>query len=182
MRTLLVLAEHPDFAEAVRASLNAEQYRVVHRTNVEEAEPLLVHGVADACILDLELSQVQGLWSLEKLRRRAPRCPVIIYAGAQPWEWEEEAYLQGSTHVLAKPVRPRLLAGLLERLWVSPATAPVPAPLPLPALPSPQTTSPGERSTGPPRHKRHGSHGSHEPRRHERKEHYRPRGKKRKAR
>ena len=39
MKTILVLSSHPDFAEAIRASLNPEQYRVVHRINVEEAEP-----------------------------------------------------------------------------------------------------------------------------------------------
>jgi signal transduction histidine kinase/ActR/RegA family two-component response regulator len=148
MRTLLVLAEHPGFADAVRAGVSSEQYRVVHRMSVEEAEPLLVHGVADACILDLELSQVQGLWSLEKLRRRTLRCPVIIYAGAQPWEWEEEAYLQGAFHVLAKPVRPRLLAGLLERLWASPTTVPAPTPLPLPAPPPASLASSEDRLPG----------------------------------
>jgi signal transduction histidine kinase len=116
MKTLLVLAEHPDFAEAVRAAVSPEQYRVVHRTNLEEGEPLLVHGLADACIFDVELSNVQGIWSLEKLRRRAPKCPVVVYTGGN-WEWEEEAYLQGATHVLAKPVRPRMLSALLDRLW-----------------------------------------------------------------
>jgi signal transduction histidine kinase/DNA-binding NarL/FixJ family response regulator len=121
MKTLLVLAEHPDFAEAVRAGINAEQYRVVHRTTLEEAEPLLVHGLAEACILDVELANVQGIWSFEKLRRRAPKCPIIIYTGG-PWEWEEEAYLQGATYVLSKPVRPRMLSALLDRLWSTPAT------------------------------------------------------------
>jgi signal transduction histidine kinase/ActR/RegA family two-component response regulator len=116
MRTLLVLAEHPEFAEAVRAAVNAEQYRVVHRTNLEEAEPLLVHGLAEVCILDVELANVQGIWSFEKLRRRAPKCPTIIYTAGE-WEWAEEAYLQGATHVLSKPVRPRMLAALLDRLW-----------------------------------------------------------------
>jgi signal transduction histidine kinase/ActR/RegA family two-component response regulator len=122
MRTLLVLAEHPDFAESVRSAVNAEQYRVVHRTNLEEAEPLLVHGLAEVCILDVELANVQGIWLFEKLRRRAPKCPTIIYTGGQ-WEWEEEAYLQGATHVLSKPVRPKMLATLLDRLWPA-----VPAP------------------------------------------------------
>src|SRR5271166_3985607 len=125
MKTLLVLAEHPDFAEAVRAGINSELYRVVHRTSLEEAEPLLVHGLAEACILDVELASVQGIWSFERLRRRAPKCPIIVYTGAKQSEWEEEAYLQGATHVLTKPVRPRLLAALLERLWPAPpASAP----------------------------------------------------------
>ena len=133
MRTLLVLAEHPDFAEAVRGAVSAEQYRVVHRTNLEEAEPLLVHGLAEVCILDVELANVQGIWSFEKLRRRAPKCPIIIYSSGS-WEWEEEAYLQGATHVLSKPVRPKMLAALLDRLW--PSSAPPRAITPIPITPS----------------------------------------------
>ena len=48
MKTLLVLAEHPGFAEAIRAGINPEDYRVIARTNLEEAEPLLEHGLAEA--------------------------------------------------------------------------------------------------------------------------------------
>ena len=66
MKTLLVLAQHPDLAETIRAGLNAEQYRVLHRAGVEEAEPLLAQGLADACIVDVELTSVQGVWFLEK--------------------------------------------------------------------------------------------------------------------
>jgi signal transduction histidine kinase len=133
MKTLLLLAEHPDLAEAVRAGLNSEQYRVLHRASLDEAEPLLVHGLVDACILDVELTSIQGIWAVEKLRRRAPKCPLLIYTGAKQWQWEEEAYLQGATHVLTKPVRARMLSALLERLWPLPASrtpAPLPAPVP----------------------------------------------------
>ncbi len=141
MKTLLVLAEHPDIAEAIRAGINPDQYRVLHRANLDEAEPLLAHGLAEACIVDVEVTSVQGIWFLEKLRRKAPRCPVIIYTGAKQWEWEEEAYLQGATHVLVKPVRARLLAALLDRLWPAPAP-----PLPPPPLP-PETTKPADYGT-----------------------------------
>src|SRR6266550_7112684 len=123
MRTLLVLAPHPDLAEAVQAALNPEHYRVLQRSGLEEAEPLLGHALIDACIVDVELTTVQGVWFLEKLRRRAPKCPVIIYTGVRQWEWEEEAYLQGATHVLTKPIRARMLTALLDRLWQTPAAA-----------------------------------------------------------
>src|SRR5712671_264229 len=119
MKTLLVLTQNPEFAEALRAALNPEQYRVLQRSSIEDAEPFLAHGMADACLLEVELTGVQGLWLLEKLRRRAPHCPMLIYAAVKQPEWEEEAYLQGVSHVLTKPIRGRLLNSLLERLWVS---------------------------------------------------------------
>jgi signal transduction histidine kinase/CheY-like chemotaxis protein len=122
MKTILVLSPHPDFAETIRASLNPEQCRVVHRLSVDEAEPLLVHGLADACILDVDLMGVEGVWVIERLRRRDAKSPIIAYTANTQSEWEEEAFLRGATHVLAKPVRSRLLNSLLERLWNTPAT------------------------------------------------------------
>jgi signal transduction histidine kinase/DNA-binding NarL/FixJ family response regulator len=116
MKTVLVLAEHPDTAEAVRSALNPEHCRVVHRTSLDEAEPLLAHGLAALCILDVELSGVQGVWAIEKLRRRAPKCPLLVFTGARQGEWEEEAYLQGVSQILTKPVRPRMLQVLVDRL------------------------------------------------------------------
>ena len=117
MKTLLVLAQHPDFAEAVRSGLNPEEYRTVHRVDVEEAEPLLARGLLDACIIDVELAGVQAVWMIEKLRRRLSHCPVIVYTGTKQWEWEEEAFQHGVVHVLNKPVRSRILSAVLQRLW-----------------------------------------------------------------
>ncbi|HEX7619113.1 MAG TPA: response regulator, partial [Verrucomicrobiae bacterium] len=130
MKTILVLSAHPDFAETIRAGLNPEQYRVVHRLGIEEAEPLLTPGLAAACILDIDLMGVEGVWVIERLRRRTSRLPVIVYTACSQSEWEEEAFLHGVTHVLTKPVRGRLLNSLLERLWNAPtARAAPPAPL-----------------------------------------------------
>jgi nitrogen-specific signal transduction histidine kinase/DNA-binding NarL/FixJ family response regulator len=120
MKTILALSPHPDFAEVIEAGLNREEYRVVHRIGVEEAEPLLVHGLISACILDVDLIGVQGIWVIERLRRRDNNCPIIAYTTDNQSEWEEEAFLHGVTHVLTKPVRARLLGSLLDRLWAAP--------------------------------------------------------------
>jgi nitrogen-specific signal transduction histidine kinase/CheY-like chemotaxis protein len=128
MKTILVLSTHPDFAEAVRASLNAEQYRVVHRHTVDEGEPLLVHNLISACVLDADLMGVECVWIIERLRRRDARTPIIAYTELPQSDWEEEAFLRGASHILTKPFRPRLFNSILERLW-SAATAPAAAPM-----------------------------------------------------
>jgi nitrogen-specific signal transduction histidine kinase/CheY-like chemotaxis protein len=133
MKTILVLSAHPDFAETIRAALNPEQYRVVHRLGVEEAEPMLTHGLATVCILDVDLMGAEGVWVIERLRRRNSKLPVIAYTAGSQSEWEEEAFLHGVTHVLTKPVRGRLLNSLLERLWIVPSAR---AGLPAPSQPS----------------------------------------------
>jgi signal transduction histidine kinase len=129
MKTILVLSPHPDFAEAVRASLDAEKYRVVHRINVDEAEPLVVHGLAGACILDADLMGVESIWTIERLRRRDKKSPIITYTELTAADWEEEAFLHGVTHVLTKPIRAKLLNSVLDRLWAVPV-APRPTPVP----------------------------------------------------
>lgn len=131
MKTILVLSTHPDFAETIRESLNPEQYRVVHRLGVEEAEPLLAHNLASVCILDIDLAGVEGVWVIERLRRRAAKLPLIAYTSTNQSEWEEEAFLHGVTHVLTKPVRGRLLNSLLERLWSVPLLKMPPPPQPV---------------------------------------------------
>lgn len=143
MKTLLVLAQHPGLAEAIGAGLDPERYRVVHRGDLEEAEPMLSAGLVDACLVDVESSHVQGLWPIEKLHRRWPQTPLLVFTGTTPWEWEEEAYLRGATHVLTKPARPRLLAALLERLWARPSPGPA-------TRPAPERSLELRRPAGPP--------------------------------
>ena len=121
MRTILVLAEHPELAEAIRTALNPGEYRVVHRLTLEEAEPLLVHGLVHACVLDMDAVGAQAVWMIEKIHRRLAKLPLIIYSSQKTWEWEEEAYLKGVSHILNKPVRARMLGTVLSRLWNSAA-------------------------------------------------------------
>jgi nitrogen-specific signal transduction histidine kinase len=153
MKTILVLSPHPDFAETIRASLNPEQCQVLHRLNVDEAEPLLVHGLVDACILDVDLMGIEGVWVIERLRRHDAESPIIAYTASAQSEWEEEAFLHGVTHVLTKPIRGRLLNSLLERLWNLPATRrpartpPPPAPMPSQIPPFRTAESPAGRAS-----------------------------------
>ena len=128
MKTILVLSPHPETAETIRAALNPELYRIIHRTGEAEADPMLAHGLAQCVILDVEFNGVQNMWIIERLRRRDARCPIIIYTGAKQSEWEEEAYLRGVTHVLSKPIRPRVLAALLERIFTPVAAGMVAVP------------------------------------------------------
>jgi nitrogen-specific signal transduction histidine kinase/CheY-like chemotaxis protein len=130
MKTILVLSNHPDFAEAIRAGLDEARYRVVHRLTVDEAEPLLAHGLVAACVLDADLMDVEIVWAVDRLRRLDARSPVIVYTSVSESAWEEEAFLHGVTHVLTKPVRARLLNTLLERLGNAPVQRAVPVAAP----------------------------------------------------
>ena len=124
MKTLLLIASQPELADAIRAMVDGERYRVVHCREPWEAEPILGQTGADACLLEADLTSLQPIRVIEGLRKRLPHCPVIVLAGARQWEWEEEACLQGATQVLPKPVRARLLNLVLDRLPEAPALPP----------------------------------------------------------
>jgi nitrogen-specific signal transduction histidine kinase/CheY-like chemotaxis protein len=116
---------------------------------VDEAEPLLVHVLAAACILDLDLMDVDGIRVIERFRRLDTKTPILAYSAENRSEWEDEAFLQGVTHVLAKPVRGRLLNSLLDRLWSGPAPQP-PAPATEPPAPVTPDTPPAPVSLSRP--------------------------------
>ncbi len=119
MKTILVLSPHPIFAENVQASLDTASVRIIHRLNAGECEPLLVHGLVTACILDADLLGVESVWVIETLRRFNAKVPLIAFTEKNSPEWEEEVFLRGVTQVLPKPVRARLLNSILERLGVA---------------------------------------------------------------
>lgn len=159
MKTLLVLAPHPQFAEAVRASLNPDDYRVIHRADVNDSEAILGSHSLDAVLFDAELDDVRTLWTVERLRRRVPRCPILVFIGSGGWELADDIYHSGVDYVLPKPVRRRLLQSVLDRLWQKqtrergvpstprstvttlPARAPAPAQLAAPSVPTRPATA-----------------------------------------
>src|SRR6266705_3664234 len=115
MKTVLVLSANREFLEAISAGLDSASFKTVSRVDLTQAEPLLRASIADVCIIDVAADEPQALWLLERLRRMSRDCPVIVFAESKNPQWEEEAYLQGALHVLAKPVQPRLLGTLIER-------------------------------------------------------------------
>lgn len=116
MKTILVLAQNPELPNAVRSALESNPYRIIHRPDIEEAEPLLKHGALDACLLDADQPQVQAMWIIEKVRELAPELPVLVFSTVRSPDWEEAAYLRGVTQVMTKPIRGRLLHAFLNRL------------------------------------------------------------------
>jgi signal transduction histidine kinase/DNA-binding NarL/FixJ family response regulator len=121
MKTLLILAPAPGLASAIRAALDPAQYRVIEHGEFREDELRLTAASIDACVFDADLTTVEPIRSLERLRRVLPERPIVLYASDSHSDWEEEAYLLGVTHILSKPVRGRLLATLLDRLLASQA-------------------------------------------------------------
>ena len=146
MKTILVLASHPELAEALRTALDPARYRIVHRLGSEDAEPLLSHGLVQVCVVDSEVMETQGTWLFEKIRRRLPAAPLLVYCNEGKWALEEEAYIAGVNHVLHKPVRARILEAVLEQPSAALPASARPAAIPRPATPPPSSEPPSARA------------------------------------
>ena len=119
MTNLLVIAPNNNLAAAVRVALDPSRYRLIEHDGFREEELRLTGAGIDLCIYDADLTTVEPIRNLERLRRLLPRCPVILYSDDSHWSWEEEAYLLGVSHILSKPVRGRLLNSLLDRIFAA---------------------------------------------------------------
>jgi nitrogen-specific signal transduction histidine kinase/DNA-binding NarL/FixJ family response regulator len=116
MKTLLVIAPNNALAAAIRAALDPGSYRVIEQATFRGDELRLMAPSIDACLLDVDLTSVEPIRTIEQFRRMLPRCPMILYASNSHSTWEEDAYLLGVNHILNKPVRGRLLHSLLDRI------------------------------------------------------------------
>jgi signal transduction histidine kinase len=123
LKALLVLSKVRAFASAVEAAVDSSRYQVIAKESLAAAEPLLMRGAIDAVLVDVELSGVHAIRIIEEVRAAAPETPLIVVAGETQWEWEEDAYLLGVAHVIAKPIREKLLNNLLSRVLQLPAPA-----------------------------------------------------------
>ncbi|HXR07796.1 MAG TPA: ATP-binding protein [Candidatus Acidoferrum sp.] len=146
MNTLLVIAPQPELAAAVRAALDPGLYQLIQQTDLSEDEMRLSATSIDACICEVDLTTVQPIRAIKRLRRLLPRSPLLLYASAPGQEWEEEAYLLGASQVLVKPVRAPLLNAVLGRLLAERAAG---EPLPAEATHRAEARPPAETSPIP---------------------------------
>jgi signal transduction histidine kinase len=128
MRTLLILSKLRAFPAAVEAAADISKYQLIVKEDPRAAESLLARGAIDAVILDLELTDIHAIRLIEQVRQAAPGTPLIVVTAARQWEWEEDAFLLGVSHVITKPIRAKLLNHLLDRIFLEPPAIPRPEP------------------------------------------------------
>lgn len=85
MRTVLVIAPNPALPAAVRQALAPERYRVIEHTALREDELRLTASAVDACVFDVDLTSIEPIRQVERLRRVLPQCPIILYASDSQW-------------------------------------------------------------------------------------------------
>lgn len=94
-------------------------YQVVARAeNGEEALGLVDEVMPDIVITDVKMPRTDGIGLVSRLHAEHPEIATVIVSGYQDFEYAKGAIRSGVSDYLLKPLKPRDLQDLLERLAV----------------------------------------------------------------
>ena len=119
MARVLVIDDDELFRDYLATELRRAGYWVRELADGRELPQLLAQDAYDALITDLMMPQVNGALCIRLARAMVPDLPVIAVTGAAAGDLPPEAADAASLNaaaVLAKPVDPRALLDLLERV------------------------------------------------------------------
>ena len=100
---VLVIEDDQALALGLRINLEAEGYAVVHVLTGEEGLSVVQDGGVDLVVLDLMLPGMDGIQTLQRIRRDDPRIPVLILTAKSAMEDKVTGLRAGADDYLTKP-------------------------------------------------------------------------------
>ena len=137
---ILIVEDHEDLADALRANLRSEGYQASVATDGRQALALVRAAPPDIIVLDLGIPGMDGLALLARLRAEGHWCPVLILSARDSDSDKVEGFRLGADDYVTKPFRTLELMARVDAMGrrvvreraaasVQPApAAPVPAP------------------------------------------------------
>lgn len=103
-RRVLVIDDEPDMLDILRDLLESERFAVEVVDSGEQAIELFRRDPFDVAITDLRMPGIDGLETLQELRRLDPQLPVIVVTGFTSTDTERQCREAGAFECLHKPV------------------------------------------------------------------------------
>ena len=103
MEKILVVDDDLNILKVLRMRLESGGYAVVTASETEEAKERILEGGFDIALLDLKLSEANGIDLMKNLREIDPDLPVIILTAYGTIESAVEAMKEGAYSYLTKP-------------------------------------------------------------------------------
>lgn len=104
MRTLLIVDDEPNIRKSLGRLLSLEGYRVLQAPGGREALDLLAQRTVDLVLLDVLMPELDGLATLEALRKDQLDVPVVMMSGNATIESAVRATRMGALDFLEKPL------------------------------------------------------------------------------
>jgi two-component system response regulator GlrR len=112
---LLVVDDDENLIEVISMRLESANYEVVAILNEEEAIETIREKTFDLAILDLQLTNRDGISLMEDMHKVNPELPVIILTAYGSIESAVDAMKRGAFSYLTKPFDPRELLFQVEK-------------------------------------------------------------------
>lgn len=118
-----VLVVDDDMVVSMMLSMGLENIELVEATGEDEALHAVAEGNLDAVIVDLRLSEGEGLDLVRRLRRRLDtnQMPIVVLTAGYNPENEMSVLQAGADAYLGKPFEPLEVAKYLEAILLVPA-------------------------------------------------------------
>ena len=104
--SVLVIDDEQIVCDSCHRILENEDYKVETNTNPTEGYNKAIANDYDLLLLDLNMSGLDGMKLLTKLRKDKPELPVIIITGYPTKETREESKKLGVNNYVLKPFKP----------------------------------------------------------------------------
>jgi CheY-like chemotaxis protein len=127
---VLVADDDKEILEMISRALTRRRYLVSRASSGEEALSLIRQERPDVVLLDIRMPRMDGETVCRSVREDADltNLPIVLISALEEDELQKRAERSGATTWLQKPVRPRLLLELIEKLIAAAAAADSDAP------------------------------------------------------
>ena len=112
---LLVVDDEPHIRDMMRMTLESSGHEIVEAGTGEGALSLFGDGRGfDVVVLDQKMPGIDGLETLSRIKKLAPRTPVLMVTAFGSIDLAVDAMKLGATDFLRKPMTPEALRGAVE--------------------------------------------------------------------
>ena len=102
---ILIVEDHEDLADALRANLRSEGYQASVATYGRQALAMVRADPPDIIVLDLGIPGLDGLALLSRMRAEGHWCPVLILSARDSDSDKVEGFRLGADDYVTKPFR-----------------------------------------------------------------------------
>jgi len=103
MPSVLIVDDEKPIREAVRSILEYEDFGVTEAGGGKEALDLIDRERPDAVLLDIKMSGMDGIETLDRIREEWPELPVVMFSGHGNIPTAVEAIRKGAYDFIEKP-------------------------------------------------------------------------------
>lgn len=103
MQRILIVDDEDDFREIVKDILSGEDFETVGASNGFDAIEIFRNTPCDLVLLDLKMPTMDGIETMQQLKKTAPYVPVIILTAFGDIPAAVEAVKKGAYDFIAKP-------------------------------------------------------------------------------